>query len=210
MEFIHDIVHWIVEIVSQLGYLGILILMALESSFVPFPSEIVMIPAGYLAKQGEMNIFLAILAGVGGSLIGAYINYFLSMTLGRKFILKYGHYFFLSEDKFLKVEQLFLKHGSFATFVGRLIFGIRQWISIPAGLSRMPLGTFSILTSLGAGIWVAILVSLGYILGDSESTAHMAKKIGFWLLGVVAIMTIAYYWWWVPRKKNGNANESVS
>lgn len=203
MHSLHGVIEWIVEIVGALGYIGIFLLMALESSFVPFPSEVVMIPAGYLAHKGEMNIMLAIIAGIAGSLAGAYVNYFLSLTLGRKFILKYGHFILLSEEKFLKVEQLFLKHGAFATFVGRLIFGIRQWISIPAGLSKMPIGSFSFLTALGAGIWVTILASLGYILGDSEDTTLLAKKIGVWLLGVVVIMTIAYYWWWVPKKKNG-------
>lgn len=191
------------NLVDGLGYLGIFLLMTLESSFVPFPSEVVLIPAGYLVKQGKMTALMAILAGVGGSLVGAYINYYLSMTLGRKFIVNYGRYFLLPEEKFVKVEQAFLRHGNFATFVGRLIFGIRQWISIPAGISRMPIVPFTLLTVGGAGLWVIVLVSLGYSLGDTTDAKATAKMLGYWVAGVVVIMTVAYSFWWVPKKKIG-------
>lgn len=203
-ELLHQFVDYVVELVQGFGYIGIFLLMTLESSFVPFPSEVVLIPAGYLASTGQMSALYVVLAGVGGSLLGAYINYYLSLYLGRSFILKFGNYFFLPESKFLALEEMFLKHGKFATFVGRLIFGIRQWISIPAGLSRMPIIPFSLLTSGGAGLWVIILVSLGYILGEGEEASQMAKLIGYWLLGVIAILTVAYFYWWSPKKKLSN------
>lgn len=204
-EIFHTFVDWIVEIVSSLGHFGVFILMALESSFFPFPSEVVLIPAGYLAKAGEMNLGMIIFAGVAGSLLGATINYYLSLWLGRRFIVSYGKYFLLPEEKFLKLEQAFLEHGKFATFVGRLIFGIRQWISIPAGISRMPFLPFAFLTSLGAGIWVTILVALGYVLGESENTFQTAKLVGMWLLGVIVIMSLAYWYWWKPKKQSAGA-----
>lgn len=208
MELLKEAVMWVVQLVGDLGYLGILILMTIESSFIPFPSEVVLIPAGYHVQQGQMSFLGVVLAGVIGSLLGAFINYYLAKTLGRKFILTYGRYFFLDANKFEKIEQAFLRHGYFATFVGRLIFGIRQWVSLPAGLARMPLMPFFLLTSTGAGIWVVILVSLGYVLGQGQESEAMAKMLGYWLLAVVVIMTLAYVYWWLPKKKSALAGQS--
>ncbi len=204
VEIFHSAVDYLLHLVDLLGYIGIFLLMALESSFIPFPSEVVLIPAGVLVKQGKMNFVLALAAGTLGSLAGAYINYFLSLRFGRAFILKYGSKFGFSETKFSKVESAFLRHGNYATFVGRLIFGIRQWVSIPAGLSRMNLFSFTILTSLGAGIWSAILITLGLVLGGGEGTEHLAKQIGYWMFGVIIIMSLAYYFWWTPKKLEKN------
>lgn len=204
MEYIKDIAVHIVDIVGAMGYMGIFLLMTIESSFIPFPSEIVLIPAGYKASLGEMNAVVVVISGVLGSLLGAFINYLLAMYLGRKFILAYGKYFFLPREKFLKLESAFNKHGAFATFVGRLIFGIRQWISIPAGLAKMNILVFSILTALGAGIWSTILVALGYILGEGDSAMEYAKLIGYWMLGVVAVLSVAYYYWVNPRSEFGS------
>ncbi len=189
----HEIVNQVVEIVGSLGYAGIFIMMFLESSFFPFPSEVVMIPAGYLAYKGEMNIYAAIGAGILGSVAGALFNYYLAMKFGRKFLLKYGKYFFLKEDSLDKLERFFQKHGEVSTFNGRLIPGIRQYISLPAGLSRMNVWKFSAYTALGAGIWVAVLAGLGYILGSNEAMIkeylHMATFIA---LLSVAFITIFY------------------
>lgn len=200
-EILSQFVEVVVSAVGDLGYLGIFLLMTIESSFVPFPSEVVLIPAGYLAHQGEMDFVAVVAAGIAGSLVGALINYSLSLWLGRAFILRYGHYFFLPREKFLSLEEGFRRHGAFATFFGRLIFGIRQWISIPAGLSRMPLLPFSLLTSAGAGVWVVLLVSLGYVLGQGEEVGSFAKVLGYWMAGAIVIITFAYVSWWVPRKK---------
>jgi membrane protein DedA with SNARE-associated domain len=206
-ELFHQFVDQIVDIVQGLGYFGIFILMTLESSFVPFPSEVVLIPAGFLATKGEMSLGLILLASVGGSLAGACINYYLSLFLGRKFIINYGRYFLLKEDKFLLLEEGFLKHGKFATFFGRLIFGIRQWISIPAGLAKMPFLPFAVLTSAGALIWSAILVLLGYFLGTGEDTVATAKLIGLWMVGAIVLITGAYVWWQSPGRKKQPATE---
>ena len=201
IDLLHQFVDFVVGIVGDLGYFGIFILMVIESSAVPMPSEVVMIPAGYHVHAGNMNGILVVLAGTLGSLVGALINYYASLHFGRAFILKYGKYFFLAPENFRKLEEAFLRHGSFATFVGRLIFGVRQYISIPAGLARMPVPLFSLLTTLGAGIWVITLVVLGYILGEGQESKEFAKLLGYWFLGVVVILTLAYFYWWAPKRK---------
>jgi len=163
-----ELTNIIITTVGDWGYLGIFIMMAIESSFIPFPSEIVMIPAGYLAFKGEMNLAYVLIAGFTGSMIGAWINYFLAMSLGRKFLYAYGHYFFMKNETLEKMENFFKTHGAVSTFSGRLIPGIRQLISIPAGLSKMSFGLFSLYTFLGAAIWSSVLVFLGYFLGENE------------------------------------------
>jgi membrane protein DedA with SNARE-associated domain len=164
----HMIVDWILGVVGAIGYPGIFVLMLLESSFFPFPSEVVMIPAGYLAFQGDMNAYLAVFAGVLGSLAGALINYYLAMRLGRPILLKIGKYFFFGPETLDKIEHYFAKHGEISTFNGRLVPGVRQYISLPAGLGRMHMGKFCFYTSLGAGIWVTVLTVLGYFLGSQD------------------------------------------
>ena len=164
-----DIINWIVQTVGDLGYLGIFFMMFLESSFFPFPSEVVMIPAGYLAYKGEMNLALAVICGIAGSLTGALFNYYLALKFGRAFLARYGKYVLIKEQTLEKMEDFFAKHGHISTFSGRLIPAVRQYISLPAGLARMDLLRFSIYTSLGAGIWVAILALLGYYIGHNEA-----------------------------------------
>jgi len=164
-----EIVELVVNFARDFGYLGIFIMMFLESTFFPFPSEVAMVPAGYLASQGEMNLLLAILIGTAGSLSGALFNYYLARKYGRKGVLKFGKYFFFTEAKLQKMEKFFVDHGSFSTFVARLIPGVRQLVSLPAGLSQMNLGKFTLHTTLGAGLWVTVLVLLGYVIGGNEA-----------------------------------------
>ena len=155
------------------GFLIIFVLMAVESSFIPFPSEVTMIPAGFLAFRGELtfgdpqiDFIVAVACGIAGSLVGAYINYFLALFLGRPFLYRYGKYFFIKSHVLSRAEELFRKYGDITTLICRLLPAIRQLISLPAGLSRMSLMRFSIFTGLGAGIWSVILVSVGYYLGS--------------------------------------------
>ena len=132
----HAIIDWIVQTVGALGYFGIFFMMLLESSIFPLPSEVVMIPAGYLCAKGEMNTYIVIALGILGSIAGALLNYYLAVKLGRKLILKYGHYLLFSHEKLEKVELFFKQHDSFSTFTGRLIPVVRHYISFPAGLAR--------------------------------------------------------------------------
>lgn len=165
---IRELAQDLVELIFEWGYLGIFLLMTVESSFIPFPSEIVLIPAGYLASKGDMNLGMIMASALGGSLLGAFINYYLALLLGRRMLQKYGKYFFINESALDKMDNYFEKHGAISTFIGRLIPGIRQLISIPAGLSRMNLFIFSSYTALGAGIWALILTMLGYFIGENQ------------------------------------------
>ena len=189
-----SIVNFIVETVGSLGYMGIFLMMFLESSFFPFPSEVVMIPAGYLAYKGEMNMYIAIAVGILGSLAGALFNYYLAIKFGRKFLIKYGKYFFIKEPTIVKMEEFFKSHGHISTFSGRLIPAVRQYISFPAGLARMNLFVFCIYTSLGAGIWVIILTLLGYFLGGNEALIkEYLHTIIIIILVLLAILALWYY-----------------
>ncbi|NWF66803.1 MAG: DedA family protein [Campylobacterales bacterium] len=188
-----EMVEWVVSTVGDLGYIGIIIMMFLESSFIPFPSEVVMIPAGYLASKGEMNLFLAILSGIAGSLFGALFNYILALKFGRTFLVRYGKYVLLKEETIQKMEDFFSKHGHISTFTGRLIPVVRQYISLPAGLAKMNLAVFSIYTSLGAGIWVIILAMVGYIIGENqELVTQYLKLITVITLCIVGIIILLY------------------
>lgn len=161
------------------GLLLVFVFMTVESSFIPFPSEVVMIPAGFLAARGELGcgtplaaVTLAFLVGVLGSLAGAYVNYFLALWVGKPFLEKYGKWFFLKPAALDRACEVFNRYGAATTFVCRMIPAIRQLISIPAGIARMPLGPFTLFTALGAGIWTAILTFVGWAIG--RSTAHIS------------------------------------
>ena len=166
------------------GYALVFLFMAIESSFIPFPSEIVMIPAGFLAARGELSLHapaadlaLACAAGVLGSLVGAYFNYYLSATLGEPFLRRYGRWFFLKPAALDRACEIFNRYGALTTFVCRLVPVIRQLISIPAGLARMPLGAFTLFTGLGAGIWTVLLALAGYGLGRSAGDISYVELV---------------------------------
>jgi len=167
------IINWLLNTISEIGYIGITLLMTIESSFIPFPSEVVIPPAAYLAQQGQMNIFLVIIAGIIGSLLGALINYYLAYTLGRKFVYflasrKFAKFLLINQKKLDRAENYFLEYGNVSTFLGRFIPAVRQLISIPAGFSKMNLRNFIFYTCLGSGIWVIILAGLGYLFGSNK------------------------------------------
>ena len=172
------------------GYALIFLFMAIESSFIPFPREVVMIPAGFLAAPGDLTLHapvadlaLACAVGLLGSLAGAYFNYYLSAKLGEPFLRRYGKWFFLKPEALDRACEVFNRYGALTTFVCRLIPVIRQLISIPAGLARMPLGTFTFFTSLGAGIWTFLLALAGYSLGRTagdityNQLVHRGKEL---------------------------------
>lgn len=191
---------WLVKIIGDMGYAGILLLMAMESSLFPVPSELVVPPAGYLASQGQMHIGLVIFFSTLGSLIGALFNYALAYYLGRPWILKYGKYFLIPPEKFAKVEAFFLKHGEISTFTGRLIIVVRHLISLPAGLSRMDLTRFCFFTVVGSFIWVTILAYIGYIVGNNMELVKLYYRQTVVALVIIMGFVLAGYIYWQKRK----------
>lgn len=192
---------------AHLNYWTITLLMTIESSFIPFPSEIVVPPAAYFAMQegSELNIFLVVFFATLGALLGAFINYSLALWVGRPIVYKFansrlGHMCLIDAAKVEKAEEYFEKHGAISTFIGRLIPAVRQLISIPAGLARMNLPKFALFTSLGAGLWNIVLATLGYLLSLSVPQDQLLEKIeyynhylsigGYLLLGFVVLFIL--------------------
>lgn len=173
--------------IDNASYLFVFLFMTVESSFIPFPSEVVVPPAAYLACTNtgvgaDMNIWLVIAFATLGALCGAFINYYLSLWIGRPLVYRFadsrvGHAFLIDRQKVDKAERYFDKHGAISTFIGRLIPAIRQLISIPAGLARMNVGTFALFTGLGALVWNSILAALGYWLSTTVSPAMLFDKV---------------------------------
>ena len=185
---------------DNLNYWTITLLMAIESSFIPFPSEVVVPPAAYkAAATGELNVWLVILSATLGALIGAFINYYLALWLGKPIVYKFansrlGHMCLLDEQKIVKAEEFFVRHGVVATLIGRLVPAVRQLISIPAGLARMNIAKFALYTAIGAGLWNAVLAAMGYylesVVPEDQLLATVTKyshEIGYGILAVVVI-----------------------
>lgn len=195
---------WCLE---HLNYWVITLLMAIESSFIPFPSEVVVPPAAYLAaSNGNLNVVLVVVCATIGAIIGALINYVLALYLGRPLVYKFansrvGHMCLIDEEKVRMAEEYFDRHGAIGTFVGRLVPAVRQLISIPAGLARMGLGRFVFYTSLGAGLWNSILAAIGYYLASvvpyeqlDSAVEHYAVylKIAMLVLGAAVFVFLIY------------------
>jgi membrane protein DedA with SNARE-associated domain len=197
---LHQFIDWILATVHGWGYLGIFVLMALESTVLPVPSEAVLIPAGYLAYEGKMNFILIVLTSTLGGLAGATLNYVFALWVGRPFLERWGKYFFVRPELLHKTDAFFVKHGSISTFTGRLIPGIRHLISLPAGLARMHYGKFAFYTCLGAGLWSVVLTTLGYKIGGNEEMIHEYLKQITIALVLLMAAGIALYWWWQKRK----------
>ncbi len=183
---------------DNLNYGWIVLFMAIESSFIPFPSEVVMIPAAYMAAEtGEMSYPLIIFFGTLGALVGALVNYFLSLTLGRTIVYAFansriGHICLIDEEKVMQAEKYFDDHGAISTLIGRMIPAIRQLISIPAGLARMPLGSFVLYTCLGAALWNSILTGIGAAFHSVMAKEELISTISHYshIIGVVAIVLV--------------------
>lgn len=169
--------------VDNATYLFVFVFMVIESSFIPFPSEVIVPPAAYLAcTKGDMNIFMVVLAATAGAIVGALINYYLALWIGRPIVYKFansrfGHACLIDQAKVEKAEQYFDKHGAMSTFIGRLVPAVRQLISIPAGLARMKMVQFIVFTGLGAMIWNIILAALGWWLGKTVPLEELFDKV---------------------------------
>ena len=199
---------------DNLNYFWIIVFMTIESSFIPFPSEVVMIPAAYMAAaEGQMSIPMIIICGTLGALFGALINYTLAYYLGRPIVYKFansrfGHMCLIDQEKVEKAEAYFYKHGVISTLIGRLIPAIRQLISIPAGLSKMNIWKFMIYTCLGAGVWNAVLVGIGLIfhsqIGKEELIAkisHYSHIIGYTAIALVIAIVVFFIYQGTKKSK---------
>jgi membrane protein DedA with SNARE-associated domain len=189
---------WLAEMYAGLGYVEIVMLMALESSVFPVPSELVMIPAGYLAATGALNPALCVLSGTAGSVLGASANYLLGQYVGRAFLLRYGKYLLIDARKYHEAEAMFLKNARLATFIGRLLPVVRHLISLPAGVFGMPWRWFVLVTALGSALWCTVLVVLGYYFG--EPALALASAYMHELTIVVAVALVAFVLWFLFHK----------
>ena len=204
MEIINTIIEWYM---GHLNYFTVALLMTIESSFIPFPSEAVIPFAAYKAAQGELNIFLVVLSGTAGALAGALVNYYLALWLGRPLVYRFarsaiGRMLLLSEGKVAHAEEYFVKNGKSSTFIGRLVPAVRQLISIPAGLSKMNMRDFIIYTTLGAGIWNVILAVTGYYLYE------VREKIYPWIGEILIFLGVAFVIYLVVKARAGRKRNS--
>jgi membrane protein DedA with SNARE-associated domain len=197
---IHELINWLVSTIGAMGYTGIFLLMAMESSVFPIPSEVVMPPAGYLVQQGKMDMLWVILSGTLGSLVGAYANYFAARYLGRPLLLKYGKYVWITEEHFSKVEDYFNRHGEISTFIGRLLPVIRHLISLPAGLAGMSHLKFTAYTLLGAAIWVSVLSWIGYFIGENQELIMKYSHAAVIDVIAFSVLVAGVYIWLYKRK----------
>ena len=196
----HHLLQIWLEWVLNWGYLGIVVLMAMESSIFPVPSEIVIPPAAFLAAQGKLSFTGVIIAGTVGSYLGAAITYWVSRLLGRPLILRYGRFVFISPEKLEQSERWLARYEASGVFFARLLPVVRHLISIPAGLVRMKFGTFSLVTILGSGIWCLILAYLGNkahrlepdLISNPDAFVHFIKTQSAWIVVVAFVLALLY------------------
>ena len=188
---VERLITWLLTTLLTLGYPGIIVLMAIESSILPLPSELVMPPAGYWVAKGRMSLPVVLVCGTAGSVIGALVNYWVAQLLGRAFVRRFGRYVLLSERSLERAEQYFAAHGEISTLIGRLLPVIRHLISIPAGIARMPLARFVTYTAIGAFAWCAVLTGIGYFLGQhedvlrNEEVRHYVTRVLYVLIPLI-------------------------
>jgi membrane protein DedA with SNARE-associated domain len=213
---LESFVQWLLDRFRDLGYPGIVVLMAIESSMLPLPSELVMPPAGYLAAKGEMSFAVVVACGVLGSLLGSLANYGLARWLGRAFFLRLGRYVLLTERGLDRSERYFAAHGEISVFMGRMLPVVRHLISIPAGIARMSLLRFVVFTGLGALVWCTILTGIGWYIGtrenvilqvlDQEARRYTTRAL-LVVLPILAVIGAAYAWWYRRRTSERERSE---
>ena len=200
---------FIIEVINRSGHIGVFMLMAIESANIPLPSEITMPFAGFLAQQGRFNFWIIGIVGAVGNLAGSILIYWLVLKGGRPFVARYGKYFFMRSEEVALAERWFLKHGAKAVFFGRLLPVIRTFISTPAGLFKMPFGSFTLLTFAGSLPWSLFLTWIGFKLGSEWSKIHgyFSEFSNAILIGLIILIT-----WWVLRHfhyRNKKINETI-
>jgi len=202
-SFFSSFINYLVNFINEIGYLGIFIGMFLESTIVPIPSELIMIPAGIASAKGVINFYTALLAGTSGNILGALFSYYLSKLFGRAILVKIGKYFLIKESTLKKIDNFFYNHGSISVFIGRLLPGFRHFISIPAGIANMNLNKFFLYTSLGSSIWTFILILLGFLIGENqELIENNLHKIILVTLSLCLILIVIYHFFNYKKIKN--------
>ena len=191
----------IVEIVEAWGYIGIFIMTFIESTFVPIPAEITLIPAGYLIQKQEMNFLIVWAVSTLGTIGGSLFNYYIAYHYGRAILIMYGKYMFMDQEKLNSIEDFFRNHGAISTFTGRLLPGVKHFISFPAGLAKMDIRTFLLYTAVGGALWCSILLTLGYLIGHNEDLiSKYIKQVNLALVVIVSFI-IAFYIWKTSIKR---------
>ena len=194
----------LVNLVESLGYLGLFIMTMVEGTFIPIPNELTLIPAGFLVAKGVMKMWIVLFVSILGNICGSLINYYVAYHYGRSLVQKYGKYVFFTEQKLAKVEDFFKRHGPISVFIGRIMPGLKHFISFPAGLGKMDLKQFCIYTGSGGAIWVTILVFLGDIIGNNEELVARYIKNLNWTVVVGGGLAVAIYMYINSRKNKKN------
>ncbi|MBM5782772.1 MAG: DedA family protein [Pelagibacterales bacterium] len=199
---IDQTINLLVNFIDQIGYLGIFIGMFLESTMFPLPSEAIMIPAGMSAAYGKMNLYLVIFYGVLGNVAGAIFSYYLADHLGRPVLFKIGKYFFVKPESIVKIEKFFKNHGNISVFIGRLIPGLRHFISLPAGVAKMDMKLFCFYTTIGSAIWTSILTILGFLIGTNKDL--IKKYLHLVIIASIAICSLIIAIYAFLKRKNSD------
>ena len=190
-----QILDWIVGFVHQFGYIGLFVMTFLESTFVPVPGEVTIVPAGFLIYQGHMHLLPVLLSCILGTMSGSYFTYWFAQQFGVRFVRRYGKYFFFPPHKLSMVQNYFKEHGSVSVFTARLLPGIRHVIAFPAGIAEMKISLFFIYTFLGSTIWTIVLLLVGYFIGSNKGMLlHYILYIKIGALIVVCVLIPLYIW----------------
>jgi len=185
----------ILNLVSDLGYLGIFIMTLIEGTLIPIPNEITLIPAGFLVVQGKFTFWILLLVAALGNVLGSMLSYYIALRYGRSLLLRYGKYMFFDENKLKKMEAFFSKHGAFSVFIGRITPGLKHFISFPAGLAKMKLWFFAFYSISGGTIWVLFLIFLGMILGHNKERLYQyMDNINIVIISIISLTVIFYVW----------------
>lgn len=206
IEILEPLVNFIISLISSLGYLGIFVLMILESALIPVPSEIIMPFSGFLVQENKLDFTATILAGSIGNLVGSILTYYLGKKIKRERILKYGRFVFMRESHIAFAEQLFQRHGSVISFVGRLLPAVRTYVSLPAGIGNIQFKKFVVFTFFGSLIWNTMLVYIGMQLGNNWKNIDMYSPI---LDGIAIIVVVVFIIWFIRKGNRFRENETV-
>jgi membrane protein DedA with SNARE-associated domain len=184
---------WLVDVVQHVGYPGLFIAMFFGNALVPIPVELIMPPAGYLIQKGEWGAFGVMFSAIAGDISGSLFSYYIARHFGRRFLFKYGKYLFFTHDKIEMLDKFFAGHGEISVLTGRLVPGLRHFMAFPAGMAHMHVKKFAVYTGIGGGLWMSILVFVGYLIGgNKEMVKHYMPYVEGIIIGAVVVMIVMY------------------